>query len=84
MITTRRNVIAGLGSILIGCCAGCHRGKQEPVTILFMDAGTRSDVRRRVRKRCASACSESLCDGAQVDSMGGQAPAHQARSRYAA
>ncbi len=41
MITTRRNAIAGLGSILLDCCVGCHRGKQEPVTILFMDPGTR-------------------------------------------
>jgi hypothetical protein len=41
MFTTRRNAIAGLGSILLDCCSGCHRGKQEPVTILFMDPGTR-------------------------------------------
>jgi trehalose/maltose transport system substrate-binding protein len=41
MLATRRNVIAGLCSILIDCCSGCHRGKPEPVTILFMDPGTR-------------------------------------------
>jgi trehalose/maltose transport system substrate-binding protein len=41
MFTTRRNAIAGLGSILLDCCSGCHRGKREPVTILFMDPGTR-------------------------------------------
>jgi hypothetical protein len=41
MFTTRRNALAGLGSILIDCCIGCHRGKPEPVTILFMDPGTR-------------------------------------------
>ena len=41
MLATRRNVIAGLCSILFDCCSGCHRGKPEPVTILFMDPGTR-------------------------------------------
>ena len=41
MFTTRRNAIAGLGSILLDCCSGCHRGKPEPVTLLFMDPGTR-------------------------------------------
>ena len=41
MLATRRNVIAGLCLILIDCCLGCHRGKPEPVTILFMDPGTR-------------------------------------------
>ena len=41
MFTTRRNAIAGLGSILLDYCSGCHRGKPEPVTILFMDPGTR-------------------------------------------
>ncbi len=41
MVTTRRNAIAGLGSILIDCCSGCHRGKPEPATLLFMDPGTR-------------------------------------------
>jgi trehalose/maltose transport system substrate-binding protein len=41
MFTTRRNAIAGLGSILLGCCSGCHRGKKEQVTLLFMDPGTR-------------------------------------------
>jgi trehalose/maltose transport system substrate-binding protein len=41
MLATRRDVIAGLCSILIDCCSGCHRGKPEPVTILFMDPGTR-------------------------------------------
>src|ERR1700733_15535025 len=37
MLATRRNVIAGLCSILIDCCSGCHRGKPEPVTILLGD-----------------------------------------------
>jgi trehalose/maltose transport system substrate-binding protein len=41
MFTTRRNAIAGLGSVLLSCCSGCHRGRPEPVTILFMDPGTR-------------------------------------------
>jgi trehalose/maltose transport system substrate-binding protein len=41
MLTTRRDVIAGLGSILLDCGLGCHRPKPEPVTILFMDPGTR-------------------------------------------
>jgi trehalose/maltose transport system substrate-binding protein len=41
MLPTRRNVIAGLGSILLDCASGCHRAKPEPVTILFMDPGTR-------------------------------------------
>jgi trehalose/maltose transport system substrate-binding protein len=37
MFTTRRNAIAGLGSILLDCCSGCHRGQPKPVTIMFMD-----------------------------------------------
>lgn len=37
MLTTRRDAIAGLGSILLDCCLGCHRSKPEPVTIMFMD-----------------------------------------------
>lgn len=37
MFTTRRDAIAGLGSILLGSCVGCHRSKPEPVTIMFMD-----------------------------------------------
>ena len=37
MFTTRRDVIAGLGSILLECCSGCHRPNSEPVTIIFMD-----------------------------------------------
>ncbi|WP_433974560.1 extracellular solute-binding protein [Tunturiibacter lichenicola] len=37
MLTTRRDVIAGLGSILLDCGLGCHRPRPEPVTILFMD-----------------------------------------------
>jgi len=37
MFTTRRDVIAGLGSILLECCSGCHRANSEPVTIIFMD-----------------------------------------------
>jgi trehalose/maltose transport system substrate-binding protein len=41
MHTTRRDAIAGLGSILLDSCLGCHRPKPEPVTILFMDPGTR-------------------------------------------
>jgi trehalose/maltose transport system substrate-binding protein len=41
MLTTRRDLIAGLGSILLDCSLGCHRPKGEPVTILFMEPGTR-------------------------------------------
>ncbi len=41
MFTTRRNAIAGMGSILLDSCLGCHRAKPEPVTVLFMDPGTR-------------------------------------------
>jgi trehalose/maltose transport system substrate-binding protein len=41
MLTTRRDAIAGLGSILLDCSLGCHRSKAEPVTILFMEPGTR-------------------------------------------
>ena len=37
MFTTRRNAIAGLGSILLDCCLGCRRAKPEPVTITYMD-----------------------------------------------
>jgi trehalose/maltose transport system substrate-binding protein len=37
MHTTRRGVIAGLGSILLDYCLGCHRAKPEPVTIMFID-----------------------------------------------
>ena len=41
MLAIRRQVIAALCSILLDCCSGCHRDKPEPVTILFMDPGTR-------------------------------------------
>jgi trehalose/maltose transport system substrate-binding protein len=41
MFTTRRNAIAGMGSILLDSCLGCHRAKPDPVTILFVDPGTR-------------------------------------------
>ncbi|PYX84443.1 MAG: hypothetical protein DMG68_20790 [Acidobacteria bacterium] len=37
MLVTRRNVIAGLGSILLDCSLGCRRPKPEAVTIMFMD-----------------------------------------------
>jgi trehalose/maltose transport system substrate-binding protein len=37
MLVTRRDVIAGLGSILLDCGLGCHRPKPEPVTIMFID-----------------------------------------------
>jgi trehalose/maltose transport system substrate-binding protein len=51
MLATRRNVIAGLCSILIDCCSGCHRGKPEPVTILFMDPGTRWLQRQQLSEK---------------------------------
>jgi trehalose/maltose transport system substrate-binding protein len=51
MFTTRRNAIAGLGSILIDCCTACHRDKPEPVTILFMDPGTRWLQRQHLAER---------------------------------
>ena len=51
MFTTRRNAIAGLGSILLNCCSGCHRGKPEPVTILFMDPGTRWLQRKHLAEK---------------------------------
>lgn len=41
MLATRRDVIAGLGSILLDCGLGCNRPKPEPVIILIMDPGTR-------------------------------------------
>jgi trehalose/maltose transport system substrate-binding protein len=37
MLTTRRKVIAGLGSISLDCLLGCHRAKSEHVTIMFVD-----------------------------------------------
>ena len=51
MLTTRRNAIAGLGSILLNCCSGCHRGKPEPVTILFVDPGTRWLQRKHLSEK---------------------------------
>ena len=47
MLTTRRDVIAGLGSILLDCSLGCHRAKQEPVTIIFMDPESLDDRLQR-------------------------------------
>jgi trehalose/maltose transport system substrate-binding protein len=47
MLTTRRDVIAGLYSILLDCCLGCHRTKPEPVTILFMDPESLDDRLQR-------------------------------------
>jgi trehalose/maltose transport system substrate-binding protein len=47
MHTTRRDVIAGLGSILLDCCLGCHRAKPEPVTIMFMDPESLDDRLQR-------------------------------------
>lgn len=47
MHTTRRDVIAGLGSILFGCCSGCHRAEPEPVTIMFMDPESLDDRLQR-------------------------------------
>ena len=37
MFTTRRDMITGLGSILLGCCSGCHRADSETATLIFMD-----------------------------------------------
>jgi hypothetical protein len=51
MLTTPRDVIAGLGSILLDCSLGCHRPKAQPVTILFMDPGTRWLQRQNVIKK---------------------------------
>jgi trehalose/maltose transport system substrate-binding protein len=48
MFTTRRNAIAGLGSILIDCCSGCHRGEPEPVTLLFVDPRSLWQQRRHL------------------------------------
>ena len=47
MHTTRRNVIAGLSSILLDCGLGCHRAKPEPVTIMFMDPESLDDRLQR-------------------------------------
>jgi trehalose/maltose transport system substrate-binding protein len=47
MHTTRRNVIAGLGSILLDFCFGCHRAKPEPVTIMFLDPESLDDRLQR-------------------------------------
>jgi trehalose/maltose transport system substrate-binding protein len=47
MHTTRRDAIAGLGSILLDSCLGCHRAKPEPVTILFMDPESLDDRLQR-------------------------------------
>jgi hypothetical protein len=51
MLTTRRDVIAGLGSILLDCSLGCNRPKAEPVTILFMELGTRWLQRQHLSER---------------------------------
>ena len=51
MLTTRRNVITGLGSTLLDCCLGCHRATPEPVTILFMEPGTRWLQRQYLSER---------------------------------
>jgi trehalose/maltose transport system substrate-binding protein len=37
MFATRRNVIAGLSSILLDVCWGCRSADPEPVTVMFMD-----------------------------------------------
>src|ERR1700760_3368270 len=47
MLTTRRHVIAGLSSILLDCCSGCHRTNLEPVTIMFMDPESLDDRLQR-------------------------------------
>ncbi|WP_130423983.1 extracellular solute-binding protein [Edaphobacter modestus] len=47
MHTTRRNMIAGLGSSLLDCCLGCHRAKPEPVTIMFIDPESLDDRLQR-------------------------------------
>jgi trehalose/maltose transport system substrate-binding protein len=47
MHTTRRDVIAGLGSILLDRGLGCHRAKPEPVTIMFMDPESLDDRLQR-------------------------------------
>jgi hypothetical protein len=47
MHTTRRDLIAGLGSILLDCCLGCHGAKPEPVTIMFMDPESLDDRLQR-------------------------------------
>jgi trehalose/maltose transport system substrate-binding protein len=47
MFTTRRNAIAGLGSILLDFCSGCRRAKPEPVTIMFMDPESLDDRLQR-------------------------------------
>jgi trehalose/maltose transport system substrate-binding protein len=47
VILNRRDVIAGLGSILLDSCLGCHRAKPEPVTIMFMDPESLDDRLRR-------------------------------------
>ena len=49
MHTTRRDAIAGLGSILLDSCMGCHRAKPEPVTIMFMDPEALDDRLQRQR-----------------------------------
>ena len=47
MLPTRRDVIAGLGSILLEFSSGCHRGKPEPVTIMYMDPESLDDRLQR-------------------------------------
>ena len=41
--------MAGLGSILLDSCLGCHRAKPEPVTIMFMDPESLDDRLQRQR-----------------------------------
>jgi trehalose/maltose transport system substrate-binding protein len=47
MLTTRREVIAGLCSALLNCCSGCRRADPEPVTIMFMDPESLDDRLQR-------------------------------------
>jgi trehalose/maltose transport system substrate-binding protein len=49
MLVTRRNVIAGLGSILLDCSFGCRRPQPEPVTIIFMDPESLDERLQRKR-----------------------------------
>lgn len=47
LLPTRRDVIAGLGSILLDSCLACHRAKPEPVSIMFMDPESLDDRLQR-------------------------------------
>ena len=49
MHTTRRDAIAGVASILLDSCLGCHRAKPEPVTIMFMDPESLDERLQRKR-----------------------------------